>query len=259
MYAAFVILVALLGLLIGSFLNVVIHRVPAGLSVVRPRSRCPGCETEIRSRDNIPVISWLILRGRCRDCGEPISIRYPAVELLTAAVFAILAASIGFHADLPAFLYLGAVGVALAAIDLDTKRLPDALTKPSYVVGLVLLGAAAAVDDEWHALLRGVIGMVVLFAFYFVLMMIKANGMGYGDVKLAGVLGLYLAWVGWGALATGAFLGFAFGALVSVGLLLTRLATRKSKIPFGPFMLAGALVGIVAGQWIFESYLSASG
>src|SRR6476620_2199972 len=112
-----VILTAVLGLAVGSFLNVVIWRVPRGESVVRPPSHCPGCDRPIRPRDNIPVLSWLLLRGRCRDCGEPISIRYPLVEVGTAVLFVVLTLRIGFEAELPAYLYLGAIGVALAMID----------------------------------------------------------------------------------------------------------------------------------------------
>src|SRR3954466_8810346 len=134
-------LVGLLGLVIGSFLNVVIWRVPRGQSVVRPPSHCPGGAAPIAPRDNIPVVSWLVLRGRCRHCGNPISKRYPAVELATGALCADLAAWFGPSAELPAYLYLAAVVVALTLIDPDLQRLPDALTLPSDPVGLVLLGA----------------------------------------------------------------------------------------------------------------------
>src|SRR5436190_1485567 len=128
---ALVILTAALGLAVGSFLNVVIWRVPRGESVVRPPSHCPGCDRPIRPRDNVPVLSWLLLRGKCRDCGEAISLRYPLVELGTSVLFAVLTLSIGFEAELPAFLYLGAIGVALAMIDIDVKRLPRLLVRRS--------------------------------------------------------------------------------------------------------------------------------
>ncbi|MDQ6648998.1 MAG: prepilin peptidase, partial [Actinomycetota bacterium] len=128
------VLCGIAGLLIGSFLNVVVWRVPRGQSVVRPASACPSCHVPIRARDNLPVAGWLVLRGRCRDCHEPISSRYPIVELATGVLFAVLAVRFGFDPVLPAFLYLGAVGLALALIDLDTRRLPNALTLPSYPV-----------------------------------------------------------------------------------------------------------------------------
>jgi leader peptidase (prepilin peptidase)/N-methyltransferase len=256
---ALVLLCALLGLLVGSFLNVVIYRVPRGESVVKPRSRCPGCGNEISPRDNIPVLSWLLLKGRCRHCGEPISIRYPAVELLTSLVFVSMALRFGLAWVLPAFLYLGAVGVALALIDLDVKRLPDALTLPSYVVGAVLLGGAAIADGDAGLMVRAALGAFALFAFYFLLLLIYPPGMGFGDVKLAGVLGLYLGYLGWGTLIVGGFLGFLLGAIVSIGLMLVRRAGRKSKIPFGPFMLVGAFLAIFIGQPLADAYLRTLG
>lgn len=247
--------VTVLGLLIGSFLNVVIWRVPRGESVVRPPSHCPSCGAAIKPRDNIPVLSWVLLRGRCRDCSAQISGRYPAVELLTAAVFLVLALRIGLDAALPAFLYLGAAGVALALIDLDVKRLPNAIVLPSYGVALVLLGVAALVDGEWSNFLRALFGMVALFGFYFVLAFVYPSGMGFGDVKLAGVLGIYLGYLGWAEVVTGGFLGFLFGGVVGGALMMLHRAGRKSQIPFGPFMLAGALAAILAGGALADLYL----
>lgn len=246
---------ALLGLLVGSFLNVVIWRVPRGESIVSPPSHCPGCDAEVRPRDNVPVVSWLVLRGRCRDCDEPISGRYPLVELGTAAVFVIVGLRVGLHADLPAFLYLGAIGVALALIDLDVKRLPNAIVLPSYLVSAALLGVAAFAQHDAGAYVRALLGMAALFGFYFLLVFIYPAGMGFGDVKLAGVLGLYLGWLGWAEVITGGFLGFLFGGVVGVGLMMLRKAGRKSQIPFGPFMLAGALGAILAGGALADLYL----
>lgn len=246
---------ALLGLLVGSFLNVVIWRVPRGESIISPPSHCPGCDAAVRPRDNVPVLSWLLLRGRCRDCGEPISARYPLVELGTAAVFVVLGLRIGPHADLPAFLHLGAIGVALALIDLDVKRLPNAIVLPSYPVAAVLLGVAAVAQHDLGAYVRALVGMAALFGFYFLLVFIYPAGMGFGDVKLAGVLGLYLGWLGWEEVITGGFLGFLFGGVVGVGLMMARRAGRKSQIPFGPFMLAGALVAVLVGGALADLYL----
>jgi leader peptidase (prepilin peptidase)/N-methyltransferase len=247
---------ALLGLLVGSFLNVVIWRVPRGESIIRPPSHCPGCDAAVRPRDNVPVLSWLLLRGRCRDCAEPISARYPRVELGTAVIFGTLAARIGAHADLPAFLYLGAIGVALAMIDLDVKRLPNVIVLPSYVVGAVLLGVAALAQHDGTGYVRALLGMAALFGLYFMLVFIYPAGMGLGDVKLAGVLGLYLGWLGWGEVITGGFLGFLFGGVVGVALMTMRRAGRKTQIPFGPYMLAGAFVAIMAGGALADLYLN---
>ena len=250
---------ALLGLLIGSFLNVVIWRVPRGESVVSPPSHCPGCDRPIRPRDNVPVLSWLLLRGRCRDCGTRISARYPAVELATAVMFGVLAWHFGFDWALPAYLYLGAISVALAMIDIDVHRLPNAIVLPSYGVVAVLLLLPTAVTGEWDQLLRAVLGGLVLFAFYFLLAFIYPAGMGFGDVKLAGVLGVYLGWLGWGVLLIGGFFGFLLGGVMGGALMVVRKAGRKSKIPFGPFMLAGALIAILVGQRIFDGYLNLMG
>ena len=253
-----VLFAALVGLAIGSFLNVVIYRVPAGLSLSHPPSRCPTCETPIAARDNIPVLGWVLLRGRCRACRAPISPRYPFVELLTAVVFVLLTLRFGVTAVLPAYLYLGAIGIALAFIDLDTKRLPDKLTLPSYPVALVLLGVAAAVGGTWDALLRSLLGGVALGLFYGVLWFVYPAGMGFGDVKFSGVLGLYLGWISWGTVALGGFLGFLLGGVVGVALLATKRATRKTGIPFGPFMILGAILAILWGQPVIDWYAGAA-
>ena len=261
--------VALVGLAVGSFLNVVIWRVPRGESVSHPPSACPGCGNAIRARDNIPVLSWLILRRKCRDCGEPISARYPFVELATSLFFAAVtvhALVVGYgvgegpaFAALPAFLYLAAISVALAAIDIDVRKLPNRIVLPSIVVGAVLLAIASLIAGDWGALLRAGIGSVALFVFYFILVLAYPSGMGFGDVKLAAVLGLYLGWVGWDALVVGAFAAFLGGGLFSIGLVVFRKAGRSTAIPFGPWMLLGTWVGIFFGPGIARGYLSLVG
>jgi leader peptidase (prepilin peptidase)/N-methyltransferase len=254
--AFLVVVCALLGLVIGSFLNVGIYRVPRGGSVVRPRSHCPGCGEQVRPRDEIPLVSWLLLKGKCRDCGVPISARYFVVELLTGVLFAAIAGRFGWSAELPAYLYLAAISVALALIDLDVRRLPNSLTLPSYLVGAVLLAVAALVGHDAGPLLRAFAGMAVLYVAFFLLAFAYPGGMGFGDVKLAGVLGLYLGWLGWGSVVVGAFAGFVLGGLVGIGLILFGSAGRKSKVPFGPFMVTGALVAVFIGQTVASGYLS---
>ncbi len=249
MLAISLVWVTLLGLAVGSFLNVVIWRVPRGESVVRPASHCPTCNTEIGARDNVPVLSWLWLRGRCRSCNGRISARYPVVELMVAVLFAGMVVRFQHEPSLwPALCYLAAVGIALALIDLDVHRLPNALTLPSYVAGLALLAIDAITRHTYGRLLHAVIGMAALYAFYFVLAFAKPGGMGFGDVKLAGVLGLYLGYLGWGELAVGAFAAFLLGGVGGISLMALRRAGRKSKIPFGPFMIAGALIAVLAGH-----------
>ncbi len=263
MTAAVLIAAAILfGLAIGSFVNVVVWRVPRGESVVRPPSACPRCGHPIRARDNVPVISWLVLRGRCRDCGEPISPRYPLVEAGCGALFGLAAWFTGPAWDLPAVLYLAGVGVALALIDLDTHRLPDALVLPSYVAMAALLTLASwnpTGTSDWGALARAGIGAAAMFVVYFALVLVYPAGMGFGDVKLAGVLGMVLGWYGWSALAVGFFLPFVLGGLFALGLIAVRKATRKSGVPFGPWMVLGAGLGIVLGGHLVRWYFDALG
>lgn len=263
------ILAGTLGSVIGSFLNVVIFRVPAGRSIVAPPSACGSCGHEIRARDNVPVLSWLVLRGRCRDCAAPISIRYPLVEAATALLFVAVALRFPLSFDsgataaftlltVVAFAYLGAISVALGLIDLDTRTLPNRIVLPAYLVGILLLGAASLVTGDLASLGRAVVGLAGLGGLYLVLAL-ATGGMGFGDVKLAGVLGLFLGWLGWDALVVGALAGFILGGLWGVVLIITRRARRGSTVPFGPWMLAGAWVAILGGTWIAKSYLGLAG
>jgi leader peptidase (prepilin peptidase)/N-methyltransferase len=265
--------VAMLGLAVGSFLNVVVHRVPLGMSVVRPHSSCPTCRTQIRARDNVPVLSWLLLRGKCRTCDTRISARYPAVEFLTAAAFLglwlffapriagapSLSAGLGETAVAIAFLYLAAISIALASIDLETRRLPNRIVLPAYLVGGALLGAGAALTGDVKSLEWAAVGAVGSFSFYLILAVIKPGGMGMGDVKLSGVLGLFLGYLGVGPLAVGLFAAFLLGGLAGILLLLTRAGGRRTAIPFGPWMLAGAWTGILAGDELATGYLTLTG
>ena len=167
--------------------------------------------------------------------------------------------SFGLTWELPAYLYLTAVGVALAFIDLDTKRLPNALTLPSYpiVAGLLLL--PAVVYSQWGDFGRAMLGGLGLFVFYLLLALVYPAGMGMGDVKLSGTLGMALAWLGWGEWLVGSFMAFLLGAFVGLGMMLFRGAGRKSAIPFGPFMLGGALLGILLGPAIADWYVGQLG
>jgi leader peptidase (prepilin peptidase)/N-methyltransferase len=272
-----VIVVGGFGALIGSFLNVVVYRVPRGLSVVTPPSACPNCGHRIRRADNVPVFSWLVLGGKCRDCRAAISGRYPLVELGTALSFALVAGWVSAAlADEPvsgldtvelvalilsiaAFLYLAAVSITLALIDLDTHRLPNPIVLPAYLVGTVLLGAAALVTGDYGRLLGAGIGLAAMWLAYFLMAVLYPGGMGFGDVKLAGVLGLFLGWLGWEPLIVGSFSAFLLGGVFALVLLASRRVTRKGGIPFGPWMLAGAWVGIFAGDTIWYGYLALFG
>lgn len=187
-----VVLAAVIGLAVGSFLNVVIYRVPRGESLLHPGSHCPACATPLKPWHNVPVVSWLALRARCAYCRTPISARYPLVELVTAVLFACITLRFGLTPQLPAYLYLAAVAVVLAMIEFDLRVLPDAIVLPSYVVAALLLAPAAADDGNWWIAGRAVLGMVGLLALFFCLALAYPTFVRFGDVKLAGLLGLYL-------------------------------------------------------------------
>ncbi|WP_349898771.1 prepilin peptidase [Parafrigoribacterium soli] len=267
------VLVGVFGLLIGSFLNVVIYRVPLKKSIVSPPSACGNCAHPIRWYDNVPLLSWVILRGRCRDCGSRISVRYPLVELGVALFFAIVAvifapavtsaptaqAAGAAALVLVAYLYLSAASVVLALIDLDVRRLPNAIVLPAYVVGALLFAVAAMLSGDFAPMLRSAIGCLALGLAYLLMALVIPGGMGFGDVKLAGALGLFLGWAGWGALVVGSIAAFLLGGIFGIILILVRRGGRKTAIPFGPWMLVGAWIGIVAGNAVWDAYLALFG
>jgi leader peptidase (prepilin peptidase)/N-methyltransferase len=247
MQAALLAVVFVYGVVVGSFLNVVAYRVPRSESLLRPGSHCPSCRAPIRARHNVPVLGWLVLRGRCADCGTRISVRYPVLELGTGVAFVAVTARLAqLHlvSAVPAFLWFTAVGIALAAIDLDVRRLPNSIVLPSYPVLAVASAGSAWWQHDWWSLARAGIGAAALLAFFFAIVFIYPAGMGLGDVKLSGLIGAILGYLSWTALVVGAFLGFFLGAVVGVAVLASGRGNRKTPIPFGPFMIAGALLAV---------------
>jgi leader peptidase (prepilin peptidase)/N-methyltransferase len=237
---------ALLGLVVGSFLNVVIHRLPLGESLSRPRSRCIGCGAQIAAYDNVPVVSWLALRGRCRHCAAPISVRYPAVETLTAAVFAAVVAVLGVETELWLALPFAALAVAVAAIDIDHRIVPNKLLAPAAVWAVA---GWAVVDPGFlpEALAAG----AGAFAFLLLAALAYPAGMGMGDVKLAGVIGLYLGLATIPALAV----AFLAGSIVGIAIVIRQGGdARKTGVPFAPFLAFGGLVGLLAGNELISLY-----
>ncbi|MFC4785480.1 prepilin peptidase [Nocardioides sp. MAHUQ-72] len=248
-----------LGLLIGSFLNVVIHRVPAGVSLVSPGSACPACAHPVRPRDNVPVVSWLVLRGRCRDCRTPISARYPMVELATGLLFAMTGWRFGPSPYTAAALVVMAAGVALFLIDLDHRRLPFAVTGAA-ATGTVLALAIDVVVRGPGAVPTALLSTALWLGVYGgIWLLTLGRGMGLGDVALAPVLGLALGWLGWGTSIVGLALGFAIGAVVGVLLIATGRSRLGMRVPHGPFLLSGAAIGIFAGGSLWDAYLGAVG
>jgi len=250
---------AVLGLLCGSFANVVIARVPERRSVVRLPSACPHCQAPIAPRDNVPVVSWLLLRGRCRVCGEAISSQYPLVEIACAALFAAIGWRIGATWALPGFLLFGWLLVVVTVIDLRTHRIPNRLTYPLTPALLALLVVAALLDGTPGVAARTVLGGLVAFGVLLLLALINPRGMGMGDVKLAAFIGIGLGYLGWGYVALGMFAAFLGGGVIAALLLALRLRTRKDHIPFGPWLALGALVALLVGRPIIDTYLRWSG
>jgi leader peptidase (prepilin peptidase)/N-methyltransferase len=241
---------AAFGLIIGSFLNVVAFRLPARESLSRPKSHCTSCNTPIKPYDNIPLLSWLLLRGRCRSCKAPIAARYPLVEAGTAALFA---GVVAVHHDDVASLVLGIVLVAflvpIALIDLDSKIIPNRLTGPAAIAAIVL-GSALDPGGEVERLIAGAIaGFVVALP-----SLLHPAGMGMGDAKLVGVLGLFLG----AAVAPAFFVAMIVGTVGGVVIMMRKgmAAGRKTKVPFGPFLALGGVVGILAGNELVQLYLS---
>ena len=243
------ILALLLGLAIGSFLNVVIYRLPRGESLASPPSHCPGCDAPVRPRDNVPVLSWLLLGGKCRSCGEPISRRYPLVEALTGLLyFAVVLAKWDDAADIALGIALVTLLVPMTFIDYDTRKIPNKLLAPFAVLALVL-GLSLDIDFVPEQLIAAAAG----FAFFLVAALAYPAGMGMGDVKLVGVLGLYLG----RAVAPAIFIGLIAGVVVGAIIIarVGRAAGRKTAVPFGPFLAFGAVVALFVGEDAVDSYV----
>lgn len=237
-------LAGLLGLVIGSFLNVVIYRVPRQESLVSPPSHCPQCLAEIKAWHNIPVLSWVLLRGRCAFCGLRISARYPLVEAGTAALFVGLTLRFGLTVELPAFLYLAAIGVTLAMIEFDVRLLPDSILMPSYIVALALLMPAGAERTDGGEAARGLAGMAALTVLLFAFAIAFPNALGFADVKLAGLFGLYLAWLSWEALFIGAVGTLLIAAVGGRAAVVTGRAQRTVVFPLGPSLIASSVLAV---------------
>lgn len=248
-----------LGLVFASFGNVVIHRVPRGESVVRPPSACPRCGTRVAGRDNVPVLSWLLLRGRCRHCGEAISMQYPLVELTGGLMFAAVAARVGLSWSLPGFLLFAWMLLVLSVIDARTRRIPNALTYPLTPVLTALLVAAALLEGAPGVALRVMLGGLSAFAALLLLALASPRGMGMGDVKLAASIGAALGYLGWGHIVVGIFGGFLYGGLTALLLMALRRRGRKDLLPFGPYLAAGALTALLYGQPVIEAYVASMG
>jgi leader peptidase (prepilin peptidase)/N-methyltransferase len=236
------------GLLIGSFLNVVIARVPEGRSLWRPGSACPGCGAAIAWHDNIPVLSFLALRGRCRACSVPIPWRYPIVETLTAALFAAAAWRFGPTLDAVAAAALLAGLVAITVVDLERQIIPDVLSLPGILAGVLANLATGRVP--W---LESIMGVLVGGGVFLAIILVSGGGMGGGDMKLGAMLGAFL---GWKVVLLSMLVAVVAGGILAVALIATGVRGRKDPIPFGPFLALGGAVGLFWGERVLQWYLS---
>jgi leader peptidase (prepilin peptidase)/N-methyltransferase len=256
-FSLLIVVMVVAGLVIGSFLTVVVDRVPNGGSVVAPPSRCGSCGLRLGPLDLVPVLSWVVLRGKCRQCRAPIGIEPIVVELTTAALFVLMAIRFDdTRAAIPAYCILMAVLVAQTWIDLHTQRLPREITYTGIVLGLISLAVAAIVIDEperiWMMVLGAAIALVAMWLIY----IISKGGMGDGDVRLAPLLGLYLGWINPGIVLPGLFFGFIAGAVVGVAMMALDRAGRRTAVPFGPFLALGTVVAIFVGQHFVDLVLA---
>ena len=247
-----VVLAGVFGLLIGSFLNACAYRLPLGISVAYGRSFCPACTTQIRAFDNIPLVSWVALRGRCRACGAPISWRYPLVEALTAALFAAVAFVAGPSAVLPLQLLFVAALVLVSDIDIAEQIIPDVVVLPVAVVGLVGMTVLdPGGGHRWVWLVSGLGAAGFLLASGLIYERLRGvEGMGMGDVKLALCMGFFLG----AAVIPALFIGFIAGALAGV-VLVARGRGSRTAVPFGPFLALGAVVALLYGDRLLQLYL----
>ena len=245
------ILLGMCGAAFGSFVNVLAYRLPRRESIVKPRSRCTACGTTIRSRDNIPIVSWLLLRGRCRDCGAAIPLRYPVVEAVTAALFVVCGIKFGREAALWPALALAVVLVAAAATDLEQRIIPNRLMAAGALLALVLWTIA-----DPSRLPENLIAGTAAGGFLLVAAIAYPAGMGMGDVKLAAVMGLFLGRLVGPAL----FIGFAAGALAGMAIMAARgSAARKQGVPFAPFLALGGILALLFGTGLIDWYIDVSG
>jgi leader peptidase (prepilin peptidase)/N-methyltransferase len=251
-------LAGVLGLIFGSFATVVAYRVPKRETVVSGRSKCPSCGRTIGALENIPVVSWIVLRGRCRHCGEKISPRYPLTELATGLLFALAAWRFGITVTGVVYAAFFWSLVVLTVIDLEHKLLPNRIVYPMFLVGWAGLIASALVDSQLagERLRSAGFGMLVFGGFLFAVAFAYPAGMGMGDVKLAFVLGAFLGYAGGVRLALmGMFISFVVGGVIGIAVMAATGKGRKMQIPFGPFLAGGTVIAIAVGQRLLDAYL----
>ena len=237
-------LIAVIGLVLGSFINVVSYRVPRGQSIAFPASRCPHCLVPIKPRHNVPVVGWVTLRGRCASCRMSIARRYVLVEAGTALLMVAVTLRFGLVPELPAYLFFACIAVTLGLIDAEVRRLPDSIVLTAYLIASLLLMPAGAAHGSAYQAVRGGLGIVALWSIYFALQLAGPQAITSGDVKLAGLLGLFLGWLSWGALLVGIVIGLMIGGVVGIARSIAGPRHTAAPVAYGPCMIGGAATAL---------------
>ena len=251
-YGIEIILIFSLGLIVGSFSNVCIYRIPRNESVIYPASHCPKCRSKIKPIDNIPLLSYILLKGRCRNCKSKISIQYPIVELLTGLTYLIIYLIYGLSVQTLIYIILSSALIIIAFIDLNEQIIPDVISLPGIVIGLILsfiVPYISFINSVLGALIGG--GIILIIAWVGSIIF-KKEAMGGGDVKLAAMIGAFL---GWRYTIISLFLGFFIGALVGIILILSKIKSKEDMVPFGPFIVLGSIITLLWGEKILAWYI----
>ena len=251
-YGINAVLIFILGLIVGSFSNVCIYRIPKNESIIFPASHCPKCNSPIKPVDNIPLISYILLKGRCRNCKSKISIQYPVVELLTGLIYLIIYLIYGLSVQTLIYIILSSALIIIAFIDLNEQIVPDVISLPGIVIGFIISFLVTYISFINSALgiLAG--GGIILIIGWAGSVIFKKEAMGGGDVKLAAMIGAFL---GWRYIIISLFLGFFIGALAGIILILSKIKNREDVVPFGPFIVLGSFVTLLWGEKIISWYL----
>ena len=251
-YGINVVLIFILGLIVGSFSNVCIYRIPRNESIIFPASHCPKCRRNISPKDNIPLLSYILLKGRCRNCKSKISIQYPIVELLTGLIYLIIYLTYGLSVQFLIYIILSSALIIIAFIDLNEQIVPDVISLPGIVIGFII-----SFFVPYISFINSVLGIfagggIILIIGLAGSIIFKKEAMGGGDVKLAAMIGAFL---GWRYIIISLFLGFFLGALAGIILILSKIKSREDVVPFGPFIVLGSLITLLWGEKIISWYL----
>jgi len=251
-YGIEIVLIFVLGLIVGSFSNVCIYRIPRNESIIYPASHCPKCRSNISPIDNIPILSYILLKGRCRNCKSKIPIQYPVVEFLTGFIYLIIYLTYGLSIQTLIYIILSSALIIIAFIDLNEQIVPDVISLPGIVIGFIISFFVPYISVINSALGVVVGGGIILIIGLGGSVIFKKEAMGGGDVKLAAMIGAFL---GWRYIIISLFLGFFLGALAGIILILSKIKSREDVIPFGPFIVLGSLITLLWGEKIISWYL----